>query len=215
MITIYTDGGCLDNGKLHAIGAYAFLIVKDGEIIYEEAVRIEATCTNNISELTACIKALQYCKDNDLSPDELYSDSKYCIDGITLYLDAWIRSEFKQGIGDRPNTQLWKQYVTLRPYFRRKLNYIWVKGHAGNPFNERCDQLCSEAMGIIPSKPVKKARKQLFELPIAAYSIGHGTGIVSKRSDNTFEFKNEKTSFEFTNQTANGISAMVPIKQII
>lgn len=214
MIEIYTDGGCLNNGKPEAIGAYAFIIVQDGEIIYEEAVRIEATCTNNIAELTACIQALDYCKNALIKPTTFYSDSNYVIRGINEWLEVWIRKDFLVDGCPRPNTDLWKHFVTLRPYFRT-LNYVWVKGHKDNAFNNRCDELCSQAMA---SEPKTKTNSKAIEYPIRTYHPIWGVGEVNLSSNDSlfaYEFSNELGIQGFNDPKTSGISILVPLSKII
>ena len=90
-------------------------------------------------ELTAPIKALEALKE----PCEvnLYSDSKYLIDGLSKgwaeswKKKGWIKSDKKPAL----NSELWDRLLTLTVI--HKMNYIWVKGHAENPYNNRCDQL--------------------------------------------------------------------------
>jgi ribonuclease HI len=214
MIEIYTDGGCVGNGKPEAIGAYAFIVVKDGEIIYEEAVRIEAPCTNNIAELTACIQALDYCHNALIKPINFYSDSNYVIRGINEWLDGWVRNNFKQGDDTRPNAELWKQVVTLRPHFRT-LNYIWVKGHDDNIYNNRCDELCTQAMAL---KPKTKNNSKAVKFPIPAYKQGCGVGEVHLGSSDSlfaYQFSNELGIHGFNDPENSGISVLVPLSKFI
>ena len=214
MIEIYTYGGCLNNGKPEAIGAYAFIIVRDGEIIYEKAVRIEATCTNNIAELTACIQALQYCIDNDIKPTNFYSDSNYVIRGINEWLNSWIAKDFRQGDDIRPNAELWKQVAILRLHFRT-LNYVWVKGHKDNVFNNRCDELCSQAMAI---EPKTKTNSKAVKFPIPAYHPQRGTGAVNLSSNDSlfaYVFSNELGNLGFDDPKTSGISVLIPLSKFI
>ena len=212
MIEIYTDGGCLNNGKPEAIGAYAFIVVQDGEIIYEEAVRIEATCTNNIAELTACIQALDYCKNALIKPTNFYSDSNYVIRGINEWLNGWVAKDFRQGDDLRPNAELWKQVAILRPHFRT-LNYVWVKGHEDNVFNNRCDELCSQAMAI---EPKTKNNSKAVKFPIQAFREDWGHGEVNLASNDSifaYQFSNELGIHGFNDPKTSGISVLVPLSK--
>jgi ribonuclease HI len=96
--------------------------------------------TNNRMELLAVIAGLQALKKNEL-PVTIYSDSQYVINSITKgWLDNWIRTDFK---GGKKNKDLWLQYKQLSKQF--KLKFVWVKGHADNPYNNRCDELATSA----------------------------------------------------------------------
>ena len=90
-------------------------------------------------ELLAVIRALQELKVRDI-PVTIYSDSKYVVDAIEK---GWLWGWQKKGFKDKKNPDLWKQYIPLHVKYKPKL--VWVKGHAGHPENERCDQLAVAA----------------------------------------------------------------------
>ncbi len=133
-VTIYTDGACSGNPGPGGWGA--ILQYKD---ISREMSGGEAMTTNNRMELTAVISALQALKEP--CQVELWSDSKYVIDALEKGWAAawkkkgWIKSDKKPAL----NTDLWETLLALTEVHR--LNYHWVKGHADNRFNNRCDQL--------------------------------------------------------------------------
>ena len=90
-------------------------------------------------ELLAVIVALESLKTNK-HPVHVYSDSKYVVDAITKgWVFGWKQKNFK----GKKNVDLWERYLKLHPKF--KINYHWVKGHAGHPENERCDVLAVKA----------------------------------------------------------------------
>jgi ribonuclease HI len=90
-------------------------------------------------ELMAVCVALEHIK-SDKYPVTVYSDSKYVIDSITKgWVFAWVKKDFK----DKKNKDLWLRY--LKSHSRFKIKYVWVKGHAGHPENERCDELAVQA----------------------------------------------------------------------
>ncbi len=121
-IEIYTDGACKGNPGL---GGWA-AIVLDGDI-YQELSGSEQSTTNNRMEILAAIKGLEACAKNTLII--LHSDSLYLVNTMTK---GWKRNT---------NTDLWSQLDIL--IADRNVTWKWVKGHDGNPGNERADQLAS------------------------------------------------------------------------
>ena len=138
-VEIYTDGACSGNpGK----GGYA------GILIYKGVEKIvsggEEMTTNNKMELMAVIVALEALKEPCIVT--VTSDSKYVVDAITKgWLDSWMSRGWKKADGKPAlNADLWERLtVQLR---RHKVTFVWVKGHAGHPYNERCDRLAVEAI---------------------------------------------------------------------
>ena len=137
-IDLYTDGACTGNpGK----GGYGAVLIYYG--VRKEISGGYILTTNNRMELIAAIEALKKLKE----PCEvnLYSDSKYLTDAINKgWLNSWKKNNWKKS--DRKqvlNVDLWEELLTLMSI--HSVNYIWVKGHAGNEFNEICDTLAVEA----------------------------------------------------------------------
>ncbi len=135
-VTIYTDGGADPNPGAGGWGA--ILMTPDGHI--KEISGGEATSTNNRMELTAAMKALatldQPCRVT------LYTDSKYLKQGITTWMHAWRRAGWKRKGGELKNVDLWQALSRLVE--EHVIQWKWVKGHAGNRWNERADELASE-----------------------------------------------------------------------
>ena len=133
-IILYTDGACSGNP---GPGGWA-AILKYGSI-EKEISGGEAETTNNRMELTAVIKALEALKEPcDVT---LTSDSKYVIDAITKrWVYSW-RSNGWRKADKKPalNVDLWEQLLALLD--THTVRFVWVKGHAGHPENERCDEL--------------------------------------------------------------------------
>lgn len=133
-ITLYTDGACSGNP---GPGGWAAILEWNG--IEKELSGGEANTTNNRMELTAVIAGLSQLKEP--CEVELYSDSKYVIDALEkgwVYgwkRKNWIKSDKKPAL----NVDLWEKLLPL--VARHKLHYHWVKGHADNPKNNRCDEL--------------------------------------------------------------------------
>jgi ribonuclease HI len=134
-ITIFTDGSSRGNPGPGGWGA----ILMYGDKIKELSEAYRKT-TNNRMELLAVIKALQHIK-NKTIPVLIYSDSKYVVDAVEKkWLDKWIKTDFK---GGKKNKDLWIQYYELQKTL--KIQFHWVKGHADNPYNNKCDELATTA----------------------------------------------------------------------
>ncbi|MDD7271199.1 MAG: ribonuclease HI [Spirochaetales bacterium] len=132
-VLIYTDGACSGNPGPGGWGA----ILKYGEA-EKEISGGEALTTNNRMELTAAIMALSALKES--CEVDLYSDSKYLIDSFSKgWVYSWQKAGFKKKGKDVPNTDLWIKLLQL--FNIHKVNLIWVKGHAENEYNNRCDKL--------------------------------------------------------------------------
>ena len=133
-VTIYTDGACSGNPGPGGWGA--ILRYKETE---KELSGGAADTTNNRMELTAVIEALALLKEPCVV--ELYSDSKYVIDGLSKgwakgwQKRGWIKSDKKPTL----NPDLWERLLALTD--RHEMHYHWVKGHAENEKNNRCDQM--------------------------------------------------------------------------
>ena len=133
-VTIYTDGACSGNP---GPGGWAAILEYNGR--EKELSGGEAHTTNNRMELTAVIEALKALKEG--CAVDLYSDSKYVIDALEkgwVYnwrKNNWIKSDKKPAL----NPDLWE--VLLGEMARHKVKLHWVKGHASNPKNNRCDEL--------------------------------------------------------------------------
>ena len=94
--------------------------------------------TNNRMELTGAIKALSMLKEP--CQVDLYSDSKYLVDSINKgWLLSWEKLGFRKKGKDVPNTDLWKELLSL--IRTHAVTFIWVKGHDENEWNNRCDEL--------------------------------------------------------------------------
>ena len=135
-VEIFTDGACSGNP---GPGGWGAILVYG--TVEKELSGGDPTTTNNRMELTAVITALAALKE----PCEvtLTSDSKYVVDGITK---GWAESWKKKGWikGDKTpalNPDLWDALLTQ--IARHKVEFVWVRGHAGHPYNERCDQLAT------------------------------------------------------------------------
>ncbi len=136
MIIIYTDGSSLGNPGPGGFGTV--LISKEHQMRKEISGGFRKT-TNNRMELLAVIVGLEVLKIPN-SDVLIYSDSKYVVDSVEK---GWLWGWVKKGFKDKKNPDLWKRFIPA--YKKHKVKFKWVKGHAGVPENERCDQLAVEA----------------------------------------------------------------------
>ena len=134
MIKIYTDGSSRGNPGPGGYGIV--LLYKDNRKEISQGYKLT---TNNRMELTAVIKALQSIK-NDKLKIKIYSDSKYVVESIEK---GWIWNWEKKNFKKKLNSDLWKVLIPL--YKKFNVKFEWVKGHAGNKENERCDELANLA----------------------------------------------------------------------
>lgn len=139
-VDIYTDGSCRKNPGPGGWGAV--LVYGEREL---ELSGGEAETTNNRMELTGVIEALSKLK----SPCDvtLTSDSKYVCDGITKgWAQSWKKKGWKKSDGSPAlNADLWDKLLELCAY--HNVTFAWVKGHAGHPYNERCDEMAQAESG--------------------------------------------------------------------
>ncbi|MBS1729319.1 MAG: ribonuclease HI [Bacteroidetes bacterium] len=135
MLTIYTDGASRGNP---GPGGYGVLLMwKDHKKEISAGYRIT---TNNRMELMAVIVALESLTKQHI-PVSIYTDSQYIVNSVEKkWLDTWIKTNFK---GGKKNKDLWMRYASIAQNF--EIKFHWVKGHAANPFNNRCDELATMA----------------------------------------------------------------------
>jgi ribonuclease HI len=137
-IVIFTDGACIDNP---GPGGYGIVLI-DGKKKKELSGGFRYT-TNNRMELIACLFGLKELERK--SSVVIYSDSKYVVDGYSKgwakkwKANNWMRDETEPA----QNVDLWEQLLELCE--KNDVQFQWVKGHSGNPENERCDELATEA----------------------------------------------------------------------
>jgi ribonuclease HI len=166
-IKIYTDGGCSGNP---GPGGWAYMIVRDNSpnkknggrlqepswVTKEEAEIItenygaEFDTTNNRMELTAALAALEALSNLKLPSQDVtvFTDSQYVQKGMSAWIKSWKRNGWRTG-ERKPvkNRDLWERLDELAANFL--INWQWVKGHAGNKYNERCDQMTKRAVASL------------------------------------------------------------------
>lgn len=133
-ITVYTDGASSGNP---GPGGYG-IVMMSGKHKKEFSAGYKFT-TNNRMELLAVITALENLK-YDNCDVTVYTDSKYVVDAVT---QGWVFSWVKKGFKGKKNPDLWLRF--LESYKKHKVSFVWIKGHANNLYNERCDKLAVEA----------------------------------------------------------------------
>ena len=159
---LFTDGGALTNP---GPGGYGVVLrYQDGRRELSGGFRLT---TNNRMELLACIAGLDALK----SPAEavLFSDSSYVVNGITKgwakrwQSRGWLRTKTEKA----ENIDLWERLLALCA--ARKVDFRWLKGHAGHPDNERCDRLATQAAGrknLPPDEAFERGQTRLTSLPL-------------------------------------------------
>jgi len=133
-INIYTDGSALGNP---GPGGYGIVLMAGKH--YKEVKEGFRHTTNNRMELLSVIVALEMLKKPGYNV-RIFSDSKYVVDSVEKkWVFGWVKKNFK----GKKNADLWKRFLEIYP--KHKVEFIWVKGHAGNKYNEICDQLAVAA----------------------------------------------------------------------
>jgi len=134
VITIYTDGAAKGNP---GNGGYG-VVMMSGKHKKEISEGYRNT-TNNRMELLSVIVALETIKKENAEV-QIFSDSKYVVDSVEK---GWVFGWQKKGFKGKKNIDLWQRFLKVYP--KHKIKFNWVKGHAGNMYNERCDELAVQA----------------------------------------------------------------------
>ena len=135
IVELYSDGSGRDKGP----GGYG-VVLRYGEH-EKELSGFEAASTSQRMELLAAIRGLEAL--HNPSKVRVFSDSQYLVRGMSQWIHAWIRDDRLNIQGALANQDLWKQLATLA--HKHEVTWEWVRGHAGHPFNERCDKLAKRA----------------------------------------------------------------------
>ena len=141
-VELYTDGACRGNpGK----GGWGAILVYGS--YKKELAGGERETTNNRMELMAAISGLEALRE----PCEvtLYSDSKYLVDAfLEGWIESWRQHGWKRGTDELKNPDLWERLYKLTEI--HKVSFVWVKGHCGHEYNERCDTLATSYADSLP-----------------------------------------------------------------
>lgn len=151
MILLYTDGAAKGNPGPGGYGLV--LIYKQHRKELSEGFRLT---TNNRMELLAVIKGLEALKGEGF-PVKVISDSKYVVDSVEKgWLNNWVKKNWK----NVKNVDLWQRFLPI--YKKHKVQFQWIKGHAGHPENERCDRLAvmaSEGLSLLVDEGYEALQK--------------------------------------------------------
>lgn len=138
-VTVYTDGGADPNP---GPGGWGVVLIHEASGKVTELKGGEPRSTNNRMELTAAIRALEALKRR--CRVHLYTDSLYLRKGITQWLPDWVARGWKRKDGELQNEDLWRRLAELIQ--THDVRWDWLKGHAGDRWNERADRLATEAI---------------------------------------------------------------------
>ena len=175
--TMYTDGACSGNPGPGGWGAIAHL--SNGQV--HEIGGSDRATTNNRMEIQAAIEILRwFAASPQTTPPVLYTDSKYVQDGITKWIRGWKKKNWKTTAG-KPvlNQDLWKQLDDITQSVNAMLDspvqWRYVKGHAGNEGNERCDEIARQfSKGHHPALMTVTPWTDTIERPLASAAVVEG-----------------------------------------
>jgi len=134
LIELFTDGSSRGNPGPGGFG----VVLRYKQFVKEISQGFRKT-TNNRMELLAVIVGLETIKQKEL-PVTVYSDSKYVVDAVEK---KWVFGWQKKGFVGKANPDLWQRFLKI--YDPMKVKFVWIKGHAGHPENERCDVLAVQS----------------------------------------------------------------------
>lgn len=140
-VSLYTDGACSGNP---GVGGFGYAVVVNGELTLKGSGGLIST-TNNQMELSAVIEGLKAIPKN--CSVTVYSDSSYVVNAFEKHwIYAWKKRKWVKSDGSPVlNRGLWEQLLSVMAV-HKEVNFVWVKGHAGNKYNELCDKLAVEAI---------------------------------------------------------------------
>jgi ribonuclease HI len=150
-LAAFTDGGCRGNP---GPGAWAYMIQNARSEIVSQASGYESPTTNNRMELSGVIQAIKASihlfHEQAIAANNarllLYTDSKYVVDGMNSWVAGWKARGWRKADNKEPeNLDLWQELDALRDELAR-VEFNWVKGHAGHPQNEYCDQMANDEL---------------------------------------------------------------------
>jgi ribonuclease HI len=154
LVTIYSDGACEGNP-----GPGGWAVALQYGAVQKQFSGGEIATTNNRMELKAAIEGLKRLKEG--CEVEFHTDSEYLRNGITKWIFAWKRKNWKKGQTAIKNVDLWKELDAATSIHKVKWN--WVRGHSGNTLNELCDRLAVQEIRKIKAANPKEALKKALQ----------------------------------------------------
>lgn len=142
---IYTDGCCKYGVVSRQSGpsAWAFVVINEEDKVIKKGSGYIEGKTHNYAELLAILEALKLIeKARVYEYFDIYSDSRYCIDGINRYMRNWKKNNFKT----TASKELWMEIHKRVVLIESKLNFIWVAGHSGNKYNDMVDDMANKTV---------------------------------------------------------------------
>lgn len=143
MLELFTDGACPKGNP--GPGGWAAFAIDNGNLLHSLSGAYKLT-TNNRMEIMAVLNGLEF-----VGTDQrvrVFIDSKYAINGLTIWLERWARNNWIRKEGSRKcplaNADLWKKWYAIRGAYT-KVEFEWVKGHDGNEWNDAADRLAKDA----------------------------------------------------------------------
>jgi len=144
-VKLYCDGGCRGNGRKDSIGGWAFVVMLNDTVVFEDSGATTGV-TNNSMELLALINGLRHLLPEKDEYIEVYSDSKYVISGVIKGVKKWAKAGWRTQAGTPvANEELWRLLLSLVQQFSN-IHFNLVRGHSGVRGNEMCDSLANRAM---------------------------------------------------------------------
>lgn len=145
----FSDGACRGNP---GPGAWGAIVQNPQEEVLYEGNGLEVLTTNNKMELQGALEAMKFVA-SEVGPKlvnqtkiVIVSDSKYVVDGMNSWVQGWKNRGWKKADKKVPeNVEIWQELDEVRHYFDTCV-FQWVKGHAGHPQNERCDEIANQAL---------------------------------------------------------------------
>lgn len=208
-VTIYSDGGAKPNP---GPGGWGALLIESASGREKELSGAEIETTNNRMELTAAVEALRTLKGP--CEVEFYTNSQYVRNGITEWMRGWIRNGWITS-GKEPvkNKDLWQELD--KETQRHTINWHWVRGHAGNEYNERVDQLATAARekltGRTATAPTSDAG---YEIGLRVAMSGKRGGWAYRMVDHTTQRPPLSNSGSDTNTSAPRLELMAALEAI-
>ncbi len=202
-VTIYTDGGADPNP---GPGGWGVVLIHGTTGSVKELYGGEPETTNNRMELTAAIRALEALSKPCVV--DMFTDSEYLRRGITEWLPGWMKQGWRRKKGEVQNVDLWKRLAQL--IGQHEIRWEWVKGHAGNQYNERADQLATRAIRAFYADAAQEEPAQAEIFLVVSARGNKGTWAASVR----FEGQEQLLTGHESGVTSNQLDILAAIQAL-